>query len=153
MKRLTVAGLERIGLVAAWMVAAAFLVSFVHGVRWPLGEADPPPAAQPRAAVDPAAAPAGRVQVLNASRRSGMARMATDRLREAGFDVVEIGNLRLPEPADSSVVLDRTGDPAVARAVAQRLGIASVRTEPDSTLFVDATVVIGMDWQPDGRSR
>lgn len=144
---------ERLGLVAAWLIAAAFAVSFVDGIGWPSPGASDAPAGLPhRVAIDPAQGPGGRVQVFNASRRAGMARAATDRLRDAGFDVVEFGTLRVDEPADSSVVLDRTGDPTIARAIAQRLGIAAVRSEPDSTLFVDATVRIGKDWEP-GRIR
>jgi calcineurin-like phosphoesterase len=90
----------------------------------------------------------GRVEVLNASGRDGLARDATDRLRSAGFDVVYFGNA----PGgirDSSGVLDRTGHLAVARAAARRLGISSVRAARDSTLFVDATIVLGTDWHVD----
>jgi len=142
------ANLERLGVVAAWILAAAFLVSFGRGVRWPFQGAAEPVAALPhRVALDPAAAPAGRVQVLNGTMTVGLARGATERLRAGGFDVVDVGNYRSEPLPDSSFVIDRTGDPAVARAVAQRLGIRTVKSEPDSTLFVDATVVLGQDWR------
>ena len=36
-----------------------------------------------------------------------------------------------------------------ARAVADRLGIRYVRTEPDSTRYVDASVILGADWRRD----
>lgn len=137
--------IERLGLLAATMIVTAFIVSFVHGIHLPFGDASPVAATLPeRTAPDPAVS--GRVQVLNASRVPGAARAATGILRESGFDVVETGNLALPEPADSSSVIDRTGDAAVARAVAARLGIARVLTEPDSSLFVEATVILGKDW-------
>jgi hypothetical protein len=148
MKKPSTANLERLGLVAAWIVAGAFVVSFARGVRWPFpGAADPAPALPPRVAIDPGDAPAGRVQVLNGTERAGLARGATERLRASGFDVVAVGNYR-PDPLpDSSFVIDRTGDPTIARAVAQRLGIRTVRSDPDSMLFVDATVVLGKDWR------
>jgi hypothetical protein len=49
--------------------------------------------------------------------------------------------------ADSSVVIDRVGDLDIARAVAARLGIRRVISEPDTTLLVEATVVVGVDWR------
>ena len=69
----------------------AFLASFVLGI----GRGDeqrPAPASDTTA--EPIAVPDSRVrvQVLNGSKRSGLARLATDQLRDAGFDVVSIGN-------------------------------------------------------------
>jgi hypothetical protein len=137
---------ERLGLVAATMIAAAFIVSFLYGIRLPFGGEPQVPAALPeRSAPDPALKP-GRIQVLNGTLTTGIARAATEILRASGFDVVEFGNASLPGPADSSVVIDRTGDAALARAVAARLGIGRVVTEPDSSLLVDATVILGQDW-------
>jgi hypothetical protein len=67
--------------------------------------------------------------------------------RGVGFDVVFFGNAGRFDHV-RSVVLDRTGDPARARAVAAALGIDSIATPLDSTLFLDATVVLGADWPP-----
>ena len=94
-------------------------------------------------------APRGRVrvEVLNAGGRPNLARSATDELRELGFDVVYFGNAE-SFGADSSVVLDRVGSVAGARAVADALGIRSVRSEPDSNRYVDVSVVLGGEWQP-----
>ena len=87
-----------------------------------------------------------RVEVLNGGGRSGMARSATGELRDGGFDVVFFGN----GPArDSSVVLARTDDVEAARLVADALGIRSVLAEPDSNLYLDVTVVLGQEWEPD----
>ena len=153
MKKRDKANIERLGLIAAWMVAAAFAVSFATGVRWPFPAAsDPLPALPLRQAPDPGAAGDGQIEVLNGSWRDGMARAALDQLRAAGFDVVSIGTLTLAAPADTSVVLDRVGNPELARAVAQRLGIRQIRSEPDSIALVDVTVLIGTDWEP-GRSK
>jgi hypothetical protein len=132
--------------VVATAACAAFIVSFVFGLG---GIGSNPAAVQPADEWPAAALPpaAGRVEVLNASGRSGLARRETGRLRAAGFDVVFFGNA--PASAgDRSVVLDRTGNDAVARAAARAMGIRPVRTERDSTLFLDATVIIGVDWAP-----
>ena len=45
--------------------------------------------------------------------------------------------------------MDRVGRPELARAVAEVLGIRNVRSDPDSDLYVDVSVVLGSDWQPD----
>jgi len=94
--------------------------------------------------------PAGsrvRVEVLNGGGYVGAAREATETLRELGFDVVFFGNAGTFEQ-DSSVVLDRMGAVERARSVADALGIRNVRSEPDSNLYLDVSVVLGRDWQP-----
>ena len=92
------------------------------------------------------------VEVRNAGGVQGMARSATDFLRGAGFDVVSLGN------ADSfdqerSVVIDRVGEPTIARLVAEALGVDSVASAPDPELFVDVTVRLGSEWAPPRASR
>lgn len=86
------------------------------------------------------------VEVLNAGGREGMAREATERLRELGFDVVSFGNAAEFGQAES-VVLDRAGRPAAAREVARALSIETVRSEPEPNLLVDVTVRIGSEWE------
>lgn len=86
-----------------------------------------------------------RVEVLNAGGRPNMARDATETLRDLGFDVVYFGNAG-SFGNDSSVVLDRVGRIDLARAVADALGIQSVRSEPDPNLFLDVSVVLGDGW-------
>jgi LytR cell envelope-related transcriptional attenuator len=88
-----------------------------------------------------------RVEVLNAGGSVGAARGATDRLRDSGFDVVFFGNAGAFD-RDSSVVLDRTGRVESARGVADALGIRNVRSEPDSNLYLDVSVLLGKDWAP-----
>jgi hypothetical protein len=87
-----------------------------------------------------------RVEVLNGGGVVGMARSATDLLRDNGFDVVFYGNG--PEES-TSVVLDRSGRLDMARSVADALGIKNVRSEPDSNLYLDATVRLGGEWSRD----
>ena len=86
-----------------------------------------------------------RVEVLNGSGVAGVAWDATRVLRESGFDVVLFDNAETYS-ADSSVVMDRVGNMDPARSVAEALGIAQVRSEPDSTRLVDVTVRLGPDW-------
>ncbi len=86
-----------------------------------------------------------RVEVLNGSGRSGLARETTGFLRDRGFDVVEVGNWKTFEE-DSTFVLARTGDLEVARRVAETLGVSRVTEAPDPNLFVDVSVVLGRDW-------
>jgi hypothetical protein len=88
-----------------------------------------------------------RVEVLNGGGRANMARRATDQLREQGFDVVYYGNAD-DFDRDSSVVLARTEHVAWARAVADALGVRTVRVEPDENLYLDVTVVLGGEWRP-----
>jgi len=138
--------LERFALYAAALLVVAFAVSFVLGLLRPATRQGPLAGTEPahsRAVALPPVA-RGRLEVLNGSGRSGLARQATERLRSGGFDVVYFGNA--PARADSSVVLDRAGEPAIARAAADRLGIARTRDAPDTTLLLDATVVLGRDW-------
>lgn len=86
-----------------------------------------------------------RVEVLNGGGVPGMAARVRDGLRDRGFDVVYYGNAASFDH-DVTRVLARTGSLAAARAVADALGAAEVAEEPDSTLFVDVTVVLGSDW-------
>jgi len=86
-----------------------------------------------------------RVEILNAGGLDGVARAATARLREAGFDVVHFGNADAFD-RDSSVVVDRVGRLELARAVADGLGIGNVLSQPDSNLYVEVSVLLGRDW-------
>ncbi|MBR9988386.1 MAG: LytR C-terminal domain-containing protein [Gemmatimonadetes bacterium] len=135
--------LETVGAGAALLVCAAFVASFAFG----LGRAgSTPDAAEPGIQAVDIPVAAGRVEVLNGSGRAGMARAVTQRLRSAGFDVLFFGNA--PASAgDSSTVIARSGNDAIARAVAGHLGITRITSEPDTDLHLDATVILGRDFQ------
>jgi hypothetical protein len=139
---------DLIVLCAAVLLVAAFLASFVGGFSWnglmgrsasPAADVPPAQIAEPRLG--------GKVEVLNAAGITGIARQATDRLRRGGFDVVFFGN-KSGGQTDTSYVIDRSGSRSFARAFADHLGIESVRTGVDSTVFADATVMLGKDWPP-----
>jgi len=87
-----------------------------------------------------------RVQVLNATRVRGLARRATLHLRDRGFDVVEVGTT---QPArDSTLVLDRSNHPEWAALVARALGATRVESRPDTSRYLDVTVLLGGAWRP-----
>lgn len=140
---------EALGIAILLLVCGAFVISFVVGLGGRSRSATTPATgADAAVAVRPAT---GRIEVLNASGRSGLARAATGRLRDGGFDVVHFGNAA-GFSGDSSAVISRIADDAVARAVARHLGIDLVQAGPDTTLLVDATVILGRDWSANGTS-
>jgi hypothetical protein len=135
--------IESAALATLLVVCAAFVVSFALGIGG-LGRTTAAAVPETAGYTVPERS-LGRVEVLNASGRGGMARAATQQLRDGGFDVVFFGNASGFD-GDSSVVIDRIGDDVVARAAARRLGITRVHTQRDTTLFLDATVIVGRDW-------
>jgi hypothetical protein len=146
--------LQTIGLFVTLLAVAVLVGSLAAGLAGGGGStvADPP---APRASAEPArtrpstaetSAQPVRVAVLNASGIPRLADRGRARLRDDGrFDVKEIGNAPGFSP-DSSVVLDRVGQVAPARAVADALGILRVESRPDANLYLDVTVVLGKDW-------
>lgn len=82
-----------------------------------------------------------RVEVLNTTTVRGQARRVTLYMRDAGFDVV---NYAGQGPArDSTLILDRTGHPEWAKLASDALGGAPVESRPDSTRYVDLTILVG----------
>jgi hypothetical protein len=139
---------ENLAIVAAVLLCVAFVASAVIGLRGGGSVAGEETVLPSTPMVQRSA---GRLEVLNASGRGGAARHVTDLLRTHGFDVVFFGNA--PAAAgDSSAVLDRSGNDAVARAAARALGISVVETRRDTTLYLDATVIVGVDWAPPQQS-
>ena len=94
-------------------------------------------------------APAGvriRVQVLNSTKTRGLARRATMLLRDRGFDVVETGTTSATR--DTTMVLDLSGHAEWAQLISKVLGVARVEQRPDSSRYLDITVVLGSTWRP-----
>ena len=86
-----------------------------------------------------------RVQVLNATSVTGLARRATMVLRDRGFDVVETGNTK--GPLDTTLVLDLSGHPEWAQRVAKALAPARVQARKDTSRYLDIAVVLGTTWR------
>ena len=87
-----------------------------------------------------------RVQVLNTTKRRGLARRATRLLRDRGFDVVELGTIG--PTIDTTVVLDLSGHPDWAESVAKVMTPARTRARRDSSRYLDVTVLLGTTWRP-----
>ena len=124
-------------------MAGAAAVVLVAGVVWWSGGGLEPPSSVSVLVPD---AVRIKVEVLNASQQRGLARRATFALRDAGFDVVRFENA--PTPRDSTLVLARSGHEDWAKLVARALGGARVESRPDSTRYLDVTVLLGADWRP-----
>ncbi|HEX2203086.1 MAG TPA: LytR C-terminal domain-containing protein [Longimicrobium sp.] len=139
--------LQTVGLFVVFALLAALIGSVAWGVLGRRGGGGAPGPGTPQVS---AAAPAGRVrvEVLNASGTPGLANEGRRVLRDAGFDVLSIGNAPAGSSPDSSLVLDRVGKVEPARAVADALGIRRVEPKPDANLYLDVTVVLGRDWTP-----
>ena len=139
--------MERRRLIRRTAAAIALLV-LVGGVAVALRDPTTRAPQAVRQRVD-AEAPAGvriRVEVLNATRVRGLARRATMHLRDRGFDVVHVGTSR--DARDSTLVLDRSGHSDWAQLVARALGGARVERAPDSSRYLDVTVLVGAAWRP-----
>jgi hypothetical protein len=87
------------------------------------------------------------VEVLNATGNAGLARVATGRLRDAGFDVVYYAS-DTSRTLDSTQVLVRRGEARNAELVREALGVGLVGSAPDPGRLVDVTVRIGADFLP-----
>ena len=99
-------------------------------------------------APDDARAPEGvriKVEVLNATKTKGLARRATLYLRDRGFDVVGSGNVT--EQRTTTIVYDRSSHPEWASLVARAMN-APVVSRPDSSRYLDVTVLLGANWRP-----
>jgi hypothetical protein len=85
------------------------------------------------------------VEVLNGTRRAGVARAATRMLRRRGLDVVSFGNA--DQAVDSTRVIVRRGDPDRGRDVRLALGVGQIVVESDTLRRVDVSVILGADFR------
>ena len=90
-----------------------------------------------------------RVEVLNGTPQDGVAQKVTDRLRTAGFDVVNIANAE-NDSFPETVVVDRADNRAAnARLVAEVLDCKTVIPQLEPTSLLEVTVIIGQDYLKD----
>ena len=89
-----------------------------------------------------------QLDVLNGSGTPRLGQRFTDYLRARGFDVVEMGNYK-ESGVEFTRVIDRAGDPAAARQVAEALGVPKERViqQIDKNVYLDVSVVIGKDFK------
>ena len=88
------------------------------------------------------------IEVLNGTRRQGVARTATRMLRGRGLDVVFLGNADTAEALTRVIV--RRGDPDRAQYVVDVLGAGKIVVEPDTFRRVDVSVILGADFRATG---
>ena len=86
-----------------------------------------------------------KVEVLNATKVRGLAHQATMFLRDRGFDVVAVGTSS--EQRTETVVFDRSNHAAWAELAARAFN-AKVEEHPDSSRYLDVTVLVGANWRP-----
>ncbi|NNF03093.1 MAG: LytR C-terminal domain-containing protein [Rhodothermales bacterium] len=131
-----------VGLALAAVIAVVLLYALIDGAG--SGRPDPRRQANPDSLL-------GRiiqVEVLNGCNVSGVAGDMTQHLRDLGFDVVYTGN-HTRQDLQETVVIDRTGNMDAAREVAEALGLSEdrVKSEVDADLYLDATVILGLDYR------
>jgi hypothetical protein len=135
--------------IGRWILLALVLAGAAYGARRWWRQRPSAVAVQHTATPAIRVVPAGtriRVEVLNATDTRGLARRAMQAMRDAGFDVVYFGNTK--ERADSSVVLDRSGHPDWAELAAKALRGARVESKPDTSRYLDLTILVGSRWLP-----
>ena len=89
-----------------------------------------------------------QLDVQNGTNENGIATKFTEYLRQNGIDVVEIGNYK-SQDIERTLIIDRAGDKAKARKVAQALGVneKNIIQQLNNSLYLDVTVVIGKDFK------
>jgi hypothetical protein len=120
-----------------WALGAlvvALVLSWAYAAWWPKAE---------RRAVG-AEGRLIRVQVLNGTREGGIGSRVAHRLREGGFQVVEVANADRSDYV-ASLVVARRDDLASARAVARYLGDPPIVRQAWTSDLAEVTVVIGSD--------
>ncbi|MFC1724688.1 LytR C-terminal domain-containing protein [candidate division KSB1 bacterium] len=94
-----------------------------------------------------------QINLLNGCGVPGIAKRIADFMREDGIDAVKTDNYRENDVirfnVQNSFIIDRVGNTANARKIADALGIdhSNIRTEISPDLMVDATVVLGQDYR------
>jgi hypothetical protein len=128
-----------------WLALSAALILLAAGSGFLLRGERREKAAEHAFAVPPVR---GRVmiEVLNGTRRQGVARTATRMLRGRGLDVVFLGNADTAEALTRVIV--RRGDPERAKYVVDVLGAGKIVVEPDTFRRVDVSVILGDDFRP-----
>ncbi len=88
-----------------------------------------------------------QVEVLNGCGVTGVADRFTDFLRSEKFDVVKTDNY-VSFDINETMVIDRIGNLANAKVIAEALGINPGRAfrQLNSDYFVDVTIIIGKDY-------
>jgi hypothetical protein len=119
---------------ALGVLVVALVLSWAYAAWWPKGE---------RRAVGREGRLI-RVQVLNGTREGGIGSRVAHRLRDGGFQVVEVANADRSDYV-ASLVVARRDDLTTARAVARYLGDPPIVRQTWTSDLAEVTVVIGSD--------
>lgn len=140
LKRLVLAGV---------LVAVAGLTTWTYASRgWRSRDGGPAPSGVQRIVpVDTRI----RVEVLNGTNVRGLARRASLYLRDLGFDVVRFDQDTTSTRA-TTLVLDRTSHPVWARMLSEAMEGSRVEAQPDTSRYVDITVLLGANWRPPAKA-
>ncbi len=115
-----------------------FIASLVLGfIACRKQEAPPPPTFVPNT---------GQIQILNGCGRSGAAEAFRDFLTGYGFDVIEFGNAR-DWNYEHTMVIARASSDRIASDMARVLGTRRVLHLQHPESLVEATVIIGKDYE------
>ena len=88
----------------------------------------------------------GQIQILNGCGKSGVAEAFRDFLTGLGFDVIEFGNA--PDwNYEHTLVIARSPSDHIARDMARALGTPRVLHLQRQESLVEATVIIGKDYE------
>jgi hypothetical protein len=134
-------------IVVMLVVAIAFGGALIWGVRH-RGPIAPAPVRSVAVAQPERLAPVGtrvRVQVLNGTKTKGLARRATQVLRDHGFDVVETSTDIVAR--DTTIVYDNSGHAEWAASIAKLFAPARVVPRADTSRYLDITISIGSSWR------
>lgn len=109
----------------------------------------PPVATTTQAAPSPSPSPVekAQVQVLNGTATVGLAQRARERLEQAGFEVLSVGNARTRY--DKTTVFFKPGFESIAREIARVIGATVVQPAPENLQRdIPITAVVGADFSP-----
>ncbi len=87
-----------------------------------------------------------RLQVLNATRVPGLALRKGESLRPWGVDALDRGNAP-PWPFNETLLLIRGGEREAVERLSDYLGGVPVLLQRREDLMLDATLILGQDWQ------
>ncbi len=88
-----------------------------------------------------------RLRVVNATDTRALARRATLFLRDLGYDVVEFDGDRRNTRA-TTLILAHASDTLWANRLQRAMNGSPLKSSPDSSHYVDFTVLLGRDWSP-----
>lgn len=86
-----------------------------------------------------------RLEILNGTNITGLARRTLDLYEGFGYSAISVGNAETND-VEVTVVIDRVGDGALARQVAEVIRAERIVTRTDSLTDADVTIVLGSDF-------